>query len=285
MGVFIRKNGAWVNANDNLNIRSGSNLNGPTNANVPRVYAHRNKWVQIYPPTEQSTSTGYRNGSGYISWQGSKSDSPIWGWQQAISGSPGMTDEGGQGYFGTGNYYYELNVFKEYAGWMGMTTGAINPSGHKVKKVSKLTMEFNFLVTRYQYNSNGVWVKVYKYVGYPTVPKYIGIVATRVNSPTATNADSANPTISGNRSTVFGSDQSLPTNGTAVTFTWTNPNALEMVRQVMCGENGYKNICTYNGSRPNSDLSNCYHTSSTTYTYDYTRFSSVRYNIEYTYQP
>lgn len=285
MGVFIMKNGSWVNANNNLDIRGSSSMSGtPTTGNVPKVYAMRSSsWTQIYPPTLQvQPERGYVDGSGYKNWQGSPSDYPIWGWSMNVSNLPDMEYTGGQGYFGTGVYQYERDVFKEFAGWTGITRSAIANAGYaglgKVTKVKRLTLQFNFQIRRGD---------SYTYVGSYSYAKRIGLVGTNVPAPHNTTASSANPTISSNRSGVCLSDQALPTNSTAVEFTWTSGAALDMIKGVLNGT--WDNICLYNGSRPvddaNGDPANYMLTSQYCYTYDYCRYSNVKFKIEYEYQP
>lgn len=285
MGVFIKKNGVWVNANDNLDIRGGSSMTAtPTTANVPKVYAMRNStWTQIYPPTLQvQPEKAYVDGSGYKNWQGSTNDYPIWGWSMYVPNLPDLQYTGGQGYFGTGNYAYEKNVFKEFAGWTGITRTAIQNAGYSglgsVTKVNKLTLQFNFAIDRGGYTT---------YVGTPGYAKRIGLIGTNVSAPYETTSSSANPMVSSNRSGICFSDQALPTNSTAVEFTWTSTAAMDMVKGLLNGT--WSNICLYNGSRPvndaNGDPANYVLTSQYCYTYDYCRYSNVKFKLEYEYQP
>lgn len=285
MGVFIMKSGAWVNANNNLDIRGNLSMSQtPSNANVPKVHAMRdNNWVQIYPPTLQiQPAMAYVNGSGYKNWQGSVQDSPIWGWSIYTPDLPDLQSTGGQGYFGTGAYLYEKNVFKEFAGWTGITRAAIANAGYvglgNVTKVKSLKLQFNFLIAR---KDESVYVGAYNYA------KYIGLIGTNVAAPYATTSSSANPTVSNNRSAICFSDQALPTNGTSVEFTWTSKAATDMVLYLLNGT--WDNICLYSGSRPindaNGDPANYVLTSQYCYTYDYCRYSNVKFKIEYEYQP
>lgn len=290
MGVFIMKNGVWVNANDNLDIRGSSSMTGtPTTSNVPKVYAMRSSaWTQIYPPTLQSQSEkSYVSGSGYKNWQGSTKDYPIWGWSMSVPNLRDLEYTGGQGYFGTGSYAYEKNVFKEFAGWTGITRSAIQNAGYaglgNVTKVKSLKLQFNFAITRY--NSSGSAYTTY--VGTPSYAKKIGLVGTNVSAPYNTTASSANPTVSTNRSGICFSDQALPSNSTAVEFTWTSQSATNMIKDLLNGT--WDNLCVYSGSRPvndaNGDPSNYILTSQYCYTYDFCRYSNVKFKLEYEYQP
>lgn len=290
MGVFIRKSGAWVNANEKLDIRGSSSMSGtPTSATVPKVYARRNSaWVQIYPPTIQTqTAKAYVSGSGYKNWQGSTSDYPIWGWSMSVPNMKDLQFTGGQGYFGTGVYKNEKNVFKEFAGWTGITKSAVEKAGYvglgKVTKVKSLKLQFNFEVTKY--NTNGTTFTTY--VGTPSYAKKIGLIGTKVAAPSTTTASTANPTISTNRSGICLSDKSLPSNGTAVEFTWTSATAMTMVKDFLNGK--WNNICTYSGTRPKNDANgdplNYVLTDQYCYTNDYCRYSNVKFKIEYEYEP
>lgn len=290
MGVFIRKNGSWVNANNNLDIRGSSSMTGtPTTSNVPKVYAMRSSaWTQIYPPTIQvQYAKNYVDGSGYKNWQGSTSDYPIWGWSMNTPNLPDLQFTGGQGYFGTGVYQYEKNVFKEFAGWTGITRSAISNAGYvglgNVTKVKSLKLQFNFGITRY--NDRGEAYTAY--VGVYNYAKRISLVGTNVSSPYSTTSSAANPTISSNRSGICPSDQALATNGSAVEFTWTSSAAMGMVKDLLNGT--WDNICLYNGTRPindeRGDPLNYVLTSQYCYTFDYCRYSNVKFKIEYEYQP
>lgn len=279
MAPYIYKNGKWVDANDALDIRKKESYTGtPTTTNVPTVNVMSNgNWKQIYPPEKiTQPELPWREGSSYKNWQGGEIDrnhnKVVWGWSMSTPALENLQWTGGQGYFGTGQYSYEIDVYKEFAGWMGLTRNAITNAGYKglgkVTKVNKLTIEFTFL--------DGV--------GTPSIEKKIGLIATTVGAPKVTNLDSDNPCLSKNRSEIIFSDESKASNG-VVTFTWTSKNALDVIKQMLNGVYGYNNLCTYTRRFPGYDGVGFVQTSLYYYSKDYTRYTKIRYKLEYEYQP
>lgn len=284
-GVYIRKGGIWVNANDNLDIRTRSSMMGtaPTTSNVPVVYCKvPTGWEQIYPPTiKTQDALDWKSGSGYVCWQTGPFDiaggKSVWGWATDVY-TPNLNETGGQGYFGDGVFSYERDVWREFAGWTGITRTAITNAGYaglgKVTKVKKLTIEFNMV-----------------FGGTPSYLKKIGLVATKVGAPTyypiGSAPASANPTLSANRSSIMFSGESKATHSGPVVFTWTDSTSMGILKDFLNGQNSWSNLCTFSGSHPNNPSSpapvindpNYY------YTLDYCRYNRVRYKLEYEYEP
>lgn len=121
--VYIHKNGAWKNANDNLDIRgitgAGNTINGtPTRETVPKVMAYTSSgWDQIYPAKIVNAGKQTIVADRLDYYQYCRTDNVNWGWNGNAAA--------GQGYFDQDLYdqtgFDDMSLIKkEYMGWVGL---------------------------------------------------------------------------------------------------------------------------------------------------------------------